>query len=177
MLSCIQDDFLESGKYISIFSFYCDIERWMDTIKKKVYQSVNFFFLDITIDVIIFFVVFWYSLLHRTKNFHHIFGTTIALISLGLRILSRIHLGESFSVKSEAKILVTKGVYARIRNPIYTFSLLAFTGVLISLGKPRLFMVLLIFVGIEMIRWTSEKKILHETFGEEYKEYRRKTWF
>ena len=170
--------FLKVGSISVFLSFYCIHSGFrMKRIKKRLYQSVNFFFLDITIDVILFFVVFWYSLLHRTKNFHHIFGTTVALISLGLWILSRIHLGESFSVKSEARQLVTKGMYSRIRNPIYTFSLLAFAGVLISLDKPRLFIVLLMFVGIEMIRGSSEKKILHETFGEEYKEYRRKTWF
>jgi len=68
-------------------------------------------------------------------------------------------------------------MYSRIRNPIYIFSLLAFAGVLVSLDKPRLFIILLLFVCIEMIRGNSEKKILHETFGEEYKEYRRKTRF
>jgi protein-S-isoprenylcysteine O-methyltransferase Ste14 len=73
--------------------------------------------------------------------------------------------------------LVTSGMYSKIRNPIYIFSLLAFTGVIRSLWEPEYFLILLIFLFMEMIRATKEKNVLHEKFGEEYKQYRKKTWF
>jgi protein-S-isoprenylcysteine O-methyltransferase Ste14 len=102
-------------------------------IKRKLSKLFKFLFLDVVIDMMIFLVVFAYSLSHRGHGFHHIAGLIVALVGLGFRILSRIHLGDSFSVKSEAKKLVTSGMYSKIRNPIYIFSLLAFTGVIRSL--------------------------------------------
>ena len=149
----------------------------MKKIKNKFYQWIKFFFMDIVIDVCLFLILFSCSLSYWTKDIHQIFGIAISLVSLGLWILSRIHLGKSFTVSAKAKKLVTKGMYSKIRNPIYIFSLLAFTGVLISIGKPKLFLFLLPFLAMETIRASKEKKVLYETFGEAYKAYRKKTWF
>ena len=48
-------------------------------------------------------------------------GAVLALIAYGLVTTARIQLGDSFTVRPEAKELVTHGFYARVRNPMYIF--------------------------------------------------------
>ena len=49
-------------------------------------------------------------------------GAILAFVSLCLLGVSRFQLGRSFSVTPQARALVTRGIYSRIRNPIYVFS-------------------------------------------------------
>ena len=144
---------------------------------KKIQKTFHLFFADVFFDITIFLFVFSYAVSHGEKSIHHIVGIIIALLGLGLWILSRIHLGDAFSVQPKAKKLVKNGIYSKIRNPIYIFSLVAFSGVILSLGKPIFFFIVMVFFFIETVRAKKEKKLLHETFGEEYKEYRKKTRF
>ncbi|MEI6118396.1 MAG: isoprenylcysteine carboxylmethyltransferase family protein [bacterium] len=118
-----------------------------------------------------------YTLLHWTNSFFHIAGIVIALISFYFRMLARKHLGKSFSLKAEAKKLITHGMYSKIKNPIYFFSLLSFIGLFISLEKPWMFLALLPFIYMEIVRASKERKVLYEKFGEEYNIYRKKTRF
>ena len=146
-------------------------------IREKIHQYMSFVILDVVIDMFIFCLVFGFAFFHKTKTMHFNLGIAIALISFGFWILSRIHLGTNFTVSAKAKKLVTNGMYSKIRNPIYVFSLLSFTGALIAIGEPKLFLFLLPFVVMEIIRASKEQKVLYEAFGEEYHEYRKKTWF
>jgi protein-S-isoprenylcysteine O-methyltransferase Ste14 len=106
---------------------------------------------------------------------------TVALcLSAGcaaLWFVARWQLGDAFSVAPEARQLVTRGLYSKIRHPIYVFGTLAFLFVVLALqGWPALIiwvMVILIQVG----RARREERILAETFGEEYTSYRSRTWF
>ena len=50
-----------------------------------------------------------------------------------LLFTARWQLGKSFSVTPQARELVTRGLYSKIRNPIYVFSSLFVAGVLIAL--------------------------------------------
>ena len=59
--------------------------------------------------------------------------TTLSYVALSLSnvcsalwLLARWQLGDAFSVAPEARRLVTRGLYARIRHPIYVFGTLAF---------------------------------------------------
>jgi hypothetical protein len=45
-----------------------------------------------------------------------------------LWILARVQLGSSFAVTAQAKALVTAGLYAKFRHPVYLFGGVAFTG-------------------------------------------------
>src|SRR5437899_11930485 len=50
-----------------------------------------------------------------------IVGLAIFVPAFLLFVLARIELGRAFSLKAKASTLVTTGLYARIRNPIYVF--------------------------------------------------------
>jgi protein-S-isoprenylcysteine O-methyltransferase Ste14 len=52
-------------------------------------------------------------------------GAVLLVLGFGLSGLARVQLGESFSVAPEAHELVTRGLYSRIRSPIYVFGLVA----------------------------------------------------
>src|SRR5258708_16217004 len=52
---------------------------------------------------------------------HQLVGLAIVLPSFLLWGLARLQLGESFSIRPQAKALVTHGLYSRIRNPVYLF--------------------------------------------------------
>ncbi|HLY61739.1 MAG TPA: isoprenylcysteine carboxylmethyltransferase family protein [Terriglobia bacterium] len=104
-------------------------------------------------------------------------GITIAAIGLSLWILARLQLGKSFSVRAEARSLVTTGLYSKFRNPIYLFAGIAFAGLFTAWGKiiPAIFF--LAGYSMQFLRAKKEAKVLEDAFGEEYRRYKAKTWF
>jgi protein-S-isoprenylcysteine O-methyltransferase Ste14 len=105
------------------------------------------------------------------------FGLALALVSFALWIAARIQLGRSFSVAPKATALVTRGIYSRIRNPIYVFSAAWVAGLALALGKPIALLVLLPLIPLQAARAGREARVLEANFGEAYREYCRKTWF
>ena len=104
-------------------------------------------------------------------------GIAISLPALVGLLIARFELGRAFSVKANASVLVTSGVYSRIRNPIYVFSSLVFLGLIIWTGKPLLLIVLALLIPVQVMRSRKEEAVLAEKFGEEYLAYKRQTWF
>ncbi len=104
-------------------------------------------------------------------------GLIIAVPSLVLLFVARFQLGTSFAVKPKATVLVTHGLYSKIRNPMYLFSFLLIVGLLVALQKPYLYPLLAVIVVVQLIRVRQESRVLEEKFGDEYREYRKKTWF
>lgn len=107
----------------------------------------------------------------------HIVGLCIALPAFLLLVTARLQLGRAFSVQAKASSLVTTGLYARIRNPIYVFSALLIAGVIVWTGKFWFLLVFCVLIPMQVIRSRKESKVLAEKFGAEYEEYKRKTWF
>jgi len=68
-------------------------------------------------------------------------------------------------------------VYSKIRNPIYVFSGLLVTGVLIALQYRYAFLLLLVLIPAQIVRARQEGKVLEAKFGDEYRKYREGTWF
>jgi protein-S-isoprenylcysteine O-methyltransferase Ste14 len=50
----------------------------------------------------------------------------------------RYQLGKSFSIRPQARELVTHGLYSKIRNPIYVFGSMIILGLILVLQKPVL---------------------------------------
>jgi protein-S-isoprenylcysteine O-methyltransferase Ste14 len=67
-------------------------------------------------------------------------GVIVALTGYILFITARLQLGKSFSVGPQAKQLVTHGLYARIRNPIYVFVGVMWFGLIVALQLNWLFL-------------------------------------
>ena len=106
-----------------------------------------------------------------------IIGLSIAAPAFLLLIVARLQLGRAFSVEAKATTLVTTGLYARIRNPIYTFGALFIGGFIIWAGRPWLLLLFVILIPLQIVRSRKEAKVLQEKFGSAYLEYKEKTWF
>jgi protein-S-isoprenylcysteine O-methyltransferase Ste14 len=104
-------------------------------------------------------------------------GLVLVSLGAGLLLTARLQLGNSFAITAQARELVTHGIYSKIRNPIYVFSSLMVLGLVIALKKPYLFVLLALLVVVQMIRARKEAQVLEAKFGDQYREYRRRTWF
>lgn len=109
------------------------------------------------------------------------FGAGVATAALGLWLCHRSHvdLGANWSVTLELKEthrLVTSGVYARLRHPMYTALLLTALGQALLLpnwvaGPAYLVAFALLFA----LRVGPEERMMMERFGQEYADYRART--
>jgi protein-S-isoprenylcysteine O-methyltransferase Ste14 len=104
-------------------------------------------------------------------------GTVLLVVGLSFIALARYQLGKSFSLRPEAHKLVTTGLYSRIRNPIYVFGMVMITGLILILGRPEGWLVFIAVIVGQTMRARREARVLETAFGDEYREYRRKTWF
>jgi protein-S-isoprenylcysteine O-methyltransferase Ste14 len=94
-----------------------------------------------------------------------------------LILIARFQLGGAFSIRAKATRLVTTGLYARLRNPIYVFGCFFFLGVAIFIPFWPLLLLLLIVIPMQIVRARREARVLEATFGDEYRRYRQQTWF
>lgn len=104
-------------------------------------------------------------------------GLALCLTGLSGVILARYTLGRSFSIAAKATELVTTGIYSRIRNPIYTSSVVLIVGLVVIVRRPVLGLILVVIIPIQIIRARSEARVLEAKFGEAYRQYRERTWF
>jgi protein-S-isoprenylcysteine O-methyltransferase Ste14 len=106
-----------------------------------------------------------------------IVGACILVLALVWVGIARIQLGRSFSVTAQARRLVTTGIYARIRNPIYVASPLLLIGLSLVTARWWPMLLLIVVVPVQIVRARREAKVLRAAFGEEYERYRARTWF
>jgi protein-S-isoprenylcysteine O-methyltransferase Ste14 len=105
-------------------------------------------------------------------------GAVIAGVGAMFLVTARLQLGASFAVKAKANKLVTRGLYSKIRNPIYVFSALMLVGMAIVLGNWVLgLLVAVVLVPLQVHRARKEDAVLAAAFGEDYERYKAGTWF
>lgn len=107
----------------------------------------------------------------------HIAGVAIAVPALVLFVTARAQLGNSFSIQAKATQLVTRGIYSRIRNPIYVFGALMGVGVIVWAHQLWWLLAYAVLVPMQVWRARKEEQVLDAKFGEEYRAYKQKTWF
>ena len=110
------------------------------------------------------------------QNQRLVAGILVGLPSFALMIISRSHLGKSFSVMPEAKALVTTGLYAKIQHPMYLFLDLFLAAIIVLLGMPILLVVWGILVIVQVAQVRREEAVLAAAFGADYEAYRSRTW-
>lgn len=107
----------------------------------------------------------------------HVVGMAVAALGFSLWLTARLQLGKSFSVRPQAKALVTTGLYSKFRNPVYLFGGVAYGGLFIAWGKAVPFVVFLVFYPAwQFTRARKESAVLEKAFGDEYRRYKARTW-
>ncbi|HUV34812.1 MAG TPA: isoprenylcysteine carboxylmethyltransferase family protein [Candidatus Desulfaltia sp.] len=110
----------------------------------------------------------------------------LAMFSLGgyLRFMSRRQLmragltmlGSSRLVTVEGQRLVTDGLYRRIRHPLYLGEMTRNLGFTLILTSGYGFALVLLGSVFLLFRIPREERMMLEEFGDEYREYMRRTW-
>jgi protein-S-isoprenylcysteine O-methyltransferase Ste14 len=132
----------------------------------------------ITLAVVVLIVpIIFLSFLGLPWTAPRIAGLAIAIPCFLLLVLARIQLGKAFSVQAKATVLVTTGLYSRIRNPIYVFGSLMIAGFILWINQPWLLLILAVVLPMQFLRSRKEAQVLEEKFGAAYQEYKRQTWF
>ena len=101
----------------------------------------------------------------------------LSLVCAVLWFIARWQLGAAFSVQPEARHLVTSGLYAKIRHPIYVFGTGAFLLVLLALQGWAGLAIWAILIPVQVLRAGREERVLTRASGAEYEAYRDSTWF
>ena len=104
-------------------------------------------------------------------------GAILAFAGYALFVVARKQLGKAFSVTPQGKELVTRGLYSRIRNPIYVFVDVMWLGLIIALHLYWLFVAFFVLLPLHVFRAHQEAKVLEGNFGQNYIEYRNQAWF
>lgn len=122
-------------------------------------------------------VIFAIESPHITWTPWRIAGICIAAPALVLLVIARLQLGRAFSVTAKASVLVTTGLYSRIRNPVYVFAALVILGIIVFVGQPWFLLVFALLIPLQVYRSRKEAQVLEEKFGDAYREYCQRTWF
>lgn len=104
-------------------------------------------------------------------------GLGMAVVGFSFFLMAHIQLGASFSLKPQARALVTRGLYSKIRNPIYVFGSILIAGLALYWNRPYFLLVFFFLIPLQIWRARKEAKVLEEKFGKEYRAYREQTWF
>ena len=104
-------------------------------------------------------------------------GFVVMLVSGILLTIARLQLGNSFSITPQATALVTHGLYAKIRNPVYVFSAILLVGLAFFLKDLKFLWVLIVLLPIQVQRARKESEVLEAHFGDAYRQYKSSTWF
>ncbi len=120
--------------------------------------------------------LFW-THLPNTWTTPRIIGLVLLIAGFVLWTVARFQLGSSFAVSAQARQLVTRGLYSKIRNPIYLFGSWVFAGAILVFSEPKFLLIFLVLIPLQLWRARKESAVLEAAFGEEYRKYRAGTWF
>jgi protein-S-isoprenylcysteine O-methyltransferase Ste14 len=99
---------------------------------------------------------------------------------LALREWAIIKLGRFFSRTVQIETghrLITDGPYRLLRHPAYTGMVLIYFGIALSLGSwLGAIAALVMMLSATWYRISVEEKVLIEAFGDEYRDYMKRTW-
>ena len=104
-------------------------------------------------------------------------GLCLLIAGFVLWTIARFQLGASFAAKAEARLLVTRGLYSKIRNPIYVFGSFIVAGAILLFGKPIWWLIFVLLIPLQLWRARKESTVLEAAFGDEYRRYKAGTWF
>lgn len=104
-------------------------------------------------------------------------GTVLVVVATALNLAAHRHLGNSWRLGIDERApgdLVTRGVYARTRNPIYIAFVLLFAGTFLLNGTASFLVYLAVAVPVLHRLALLEERFLAERFGERFVQYRQR---
>jgi protein-S-isoprenylcysteine O-methyltransferase Ste14 len=136
------------------------------------------FYVFTVVQMVVICALLWFIFTLRDRwDWRRSLGTVLLIAGAAGIALARYQLGRSFAIKAQARHLVTHGVYAKIRNPIYLFGTVLIAGLVLLLHRPTLWLIVPAVIIMQTLRAHREARVLEAAFGDAYREYRRKTWF
>ncbi|HVZ97783.1 MAG TPA: isoprenylcysteine carboxylmethyltransferase family protein [Chitinophagaceae bacterium] len=133
----------------------------------------------LTMTLSVFISIYFHFPILRNDWIKYI-GLLIIIAGCIFRFVSIISLGRYFTADvtiRQGHQLKTTGMYAYLRHPSYTASLLSFIGFGISLNNWLCVLIIAIaMTGAFSLRIKAEEKVLTTQFGEEYTDYKKKTF-
>lgn len=109
----------------------------------------------------------------------NLLGLALVAAGLGLRLAARRSLRQHFSYALRLRddhVLVTTGVYRRVRHPAYTGDMLFHFGVPLLFSSLRGLAIMLFLIPCFLYRIAVEERMLMGRFGDSYRAYRQHTW-
>jgi protein-S-isoprenylcysteine O-methyltransferase Ste14 len=174
--------------FLSWRIYWLITEKKADTEKPKTQKRPGFFSsLDLTrhglwiVGVFIFaqYIFGWTILPMNADTRISFLGFMLVVTGLGTCIIARKNLDTNWANAWEYQIkkkheLVTHGIYAYIRHPIYTGIVTACIGAELVV-QSYLFVVFFLFFFVSYSQAKKEEKILEDHFGKEYRDYKKRS--
>ncbi len=104
-----------------------------------------------------------------------VLSSIFTLLGSYLCLVSVISLGRSLSIMPEARALVTSGLYAKIRHPLYMAEFVALAGFYLQFRSWAVAVILVIIIFFQFKRMDWEECILFQAFPE-YESYSLRSW-
>ena len=104
-------------------------------------------------------------------------GLCLSIVSGPFWFVAKWQLGGAFSVSPEARRLVTRGLYSKLRHPSYVFGSTAFFGAFLALYGWSVLILWVVVALVQVRRARREDRVLAEAFGPEYAGHCDRTWF
>jgi protein-S-isoprenylcysteine O-methyltransferase Ste14 len=133
--------------------------------------------IDIVASYLIYLTLFGLTLVFGLPSTLSYIALCLSFACSVLWFVARWQLGKAFSVMPQGRFLVTRGLYSKIRHPVYVFGSLTFLFGILAVQVWPVLIIWAVLMLIQIIRVRREERILAESFGAEYTVYRSKTWF
>lgn len=106
----------------------------------------------------------------KTGRLSTIFGLALIAVGGGLAVAATRAAGSVDMARPER--VITDGVYARSRHPMYVSWTLIYAGTTVVTGNRWLMLLSPILVGLVHLETGTEERMLRSVFGSEYDKYR-----
>lgn len=114
----------------------------------------------------------------RLRGYGRTFLIALGVLSIALGVVLwvwAVLFGKILRYAEEGK-LVTTGVYAAVRHPVYSAFFLLFTGILLTRANVTLLVVpIVLWIFLTVLMKKTEERWLFDRFGEEYVRYAART--
>ncbi len=143
---------------------------------KKKFFYINQLYPDL-VNLIFVNIVFFFFYQEITTDFFLLraaIGTPIVLLSFYFETKSNRALKQAHAHPENIKKLVTSGIYAKIRHPIYLGRIFLNIGFLVIFPILPMLIVAIVFVILWYLLALYEEMILTYKFGNKYKKYKKK---